>query len=288
MVKKKTTRSIKGQWEKLIKLFRDNTDERTFNTWFSPISLCSYDEQQKVLTLGVPSKYVYEYLEQYQLKLLSMAIQQSFGPSHTLRYRVGKEPIFAEVIDYLKNGNSSSPIHFSIPDARKRIEDGLRYYLGDKYQWLNEYDKIAEWLTDNKGRGLLIAGTSGVGKSLICQRILPVILGSNVPSVSAREMNFRIDELLQEKCIIIDDIGKEDVEVKSYGNRRHPFFELCDAAEKKGILLIITTNLSTNALPEQYHSIYSSSIEERYGKEVLSRLKATTRAIVITHKDMRG
>ena len=101
-------------------------------------------------------------------------------------------------------------------------------------------------------------------------------------------MNTRIDELLTQRCIIIDDLGKEDVEVKNYGNRRHPFFELCDAAEKRGILLIITTNLSTNILPEQYRSIYPDSIEGRYGKEVFSRLRAITRSIAITHDDMRG
>ncbi|CRH85434.1 DNA replication protein [Chlamydia trachomatis] len=289
--KQQSAPTVRDRWTTFMQIFRENVEPHVFEVWFEPIQLLTYDEQDKVIVLSVPNKYVYEYLEECQIKLMRLAINTAFGPGHILKYRIRKEPTFAEVVDYIKRGTpecNNQPIHIAIPDAHKRLEEGLRYYLGDKYQWLDEYDKIADWLTDNKGRGLLIVGTSGVGKSLICQRILPTIFGRNITTVTACEMNTRIDELLTQRCIIIDDLGKEDVEVKNYGNRRHPFFELCDAAEKRGILLIITTNLSTNILPEQYRSIYPDSIEGRYGKEVFSRLRAITRSIAITHDDMRG
>lgn len=286
----KNSKQTNENWEQLMRLFREKTDERTFKTWFEPIRLDSYDAQQKIITLSVPSKYVYKYLEQYQVRFLSWAIGQTFGPSHRLNYRIGQEADFAQVVNYLKNGgfdNHGKPIHITIPNARKRMEDGLRYYLGDEYNWLPDYDRIADWLTDNKGRGLLCVGTSGLGKTLICQRILPAILGHNVVSVTAREMNTHIDDLLKERCVIIDDLGKEDVVLKNYGNRRTPFFELCDAAEKRGILLIITTNLSTTPISEQFRSLFPSSIEERYGKEVISRLRSATRVVRFTGEDMR-
>lgn len=283
--------NVRERCERLMDFFRENTDERTFKTWFEPVRIDEYDERKKMITLCVPSKYVYEYLEQYQVRFLARAIEKVFGQSHRLRYRVVVEADFAQVVDHLKRGGMDScggPIHISIPSAKKRLEDGLRYYIGEQYKWLPAYDRISDWLTDNKGRGLLCVGTSGLGKTIISQRILPVIFGRKVASVTAREMNIRIDDLVKERCVIIDDLGKEDVEVKNYGNRRTPFFELCDAAEKRGILLVITTNLSTTPVGQEFRSLFPSSIEERYGREVVSRLRTTTRVVTFAGEDMRN
>lgn len=282
--------SINECWNRMVQIIRENVDENIFKVWFEPIRFNAYDEQQKLITFGVPSEYVCHYLEQYHLKLLKKAIVEAFDSKHQLRYSICQEADFAQVVDHLKKGGlyaDGQSIHISIPNARQRLEDGLRYFLGNEYTWLPCYERISDWLTDNKGRGLICPGTSGVGKTLICQRILPVLFGRNVVTVTAQEMNTRIDELLKERVVIIDDLGKEDVVVKSYGNRRTPFFELCDAAEKRGLLLIITTNLSTTPVSEQFRSLYPSSIEERYGKEVFSRLRATTRVVTFTGEDMR-
>ena len=97
-------------------------------------------------------------------------------------------------------------------------------------------------------------------------------------------MNSRIDDLLKEKCIIVDDLGKEPVETRTYGNRRTPFFELCNAAEQQGKLLIINTNLSTTPTRD---TRYPTSIKERYGEAVLSRLRATVHVVIFEGKDMR-
>ena len=43
-------------------------------------------------------------------------------------------------------------LHIQIPDAREQLMTGIRYYMGDKAQWLPDYEQIADWLTDNKGR----------------------------------------------------------------------------------------------------------------------------------------
>ena len=72
----------------------------------------------------------------------------------------------------------------------------------------------------------------------------------------------------------IDDIGTED-NLNSYGNKRMPFAELCDAAEKKGKLLILTTNLSIDELTQ------------RYGDRVVDRLIATTKAVPFTGDSLR-
>jgi len=91
---------------------------------------------------------------------------------------------------------------------------------------------------------------------------------------SAQELNQKIDEILKLHIIYIDDIGTED-NLNSYGNKRMPFAELCDAAEKKGKLLILTTNLSIDELTQ------------RYGDRVVDRLIATTKAVPFTGDSLR-
>lgn len=278
------------QWNNATLFIREQLqNDDIYDTWFSGVECEKYDESTNTLTLRVPNAYIYKCLEHFCLRILSQALERAYQPGVHLQYRLAqKEPSFSDVADYLQQFGYRPKVNnrrISIMDARKRMEDGLRYFLGEgKYKWLPAYDRIADWLSDNKGRGLLCIGTSGLGKTLICQRILPVILGSNVPSVTAQEMNTRIDELLKERCVIIDDLGKEDVEIRNYGNRRRPFFELCDAAEKNGTLLIINTNLSTTPVRDPR---YPDSIQARYGNEVLSRLRATTKAVLIEGEDMR-
>ena len=57
-------------------------------------------------------------------------------------------------------------VFIHVPDAKGVLKRGLDYFTG-KGEWLKEYDEIVDWLTDNKGRGLLVYGNCGRGKTLI-------------------------------------------------------------------------------------------------------------------------
>lgn len=174
-------------------------------------------------------------------------------------------------------------VQISIPNAEKRLRGGLQYVVnmksGSNAEW-NEhnYRPIVDWMTDNKGKGLLMFGGCGLGKSVIGMYILPLLIKDVHKKVvnifSAQELNQKIDEILKLHIIYIDDIGTED-NLNSYGNKRMPFAELCDAAEKKGKLLIITTNLSIDELTH------------RYGDRVVDRLIATTKAVPFTGDSLR-
>lgn len=174
-------------------------------------------------------------------------------------------------------------VQISIPNAEKRLRGGLQYVVnmksGCNAEW-NEhnYRPIVDWMTDNKGKGLLMFGGCGLGKSVIGMYILPLLIKDVHKKVvnifSAQELNKKIDEILKLHIIYIDDIGTED-NLNSYGNKRMPFAELCDDAEKKGKLLILTTNLSINELTE------------RYGDRVVDRLIATTKAVPFTGDSLR-
>lgn len=280
-------------WDDCLSMIREKYGEKYghwFDVWFGDVRFERYDPDSHTLLVQVPSKYVYEYLEMNGLKDIRWATHEVFKTDVVLQYRIiAPEPSFDDVAAYLQQYSAydsrKDPCNIRIADARKRMDDGLRYFLPDGHQWLPGYDRVAEWLTDNRGRGLLCIGTPGLGKSLVCQKILPVILGNGgqpIVCVNASELHDRLDELKKERILIIDDLGKEPR--KHFGNIDNSFFELCNNAERTGNLLVITTNLSTTPVTDPR---YPDSIQNRYGLEVLDRLKAITSVAVFKGPSLR-
>ncbi len=75
-------------WQNCLQLIRQNVTEQTYKTWFEPIVFESYDEQQKTVLVQVPSQYVYEYLEQYYVRLMAWALNNCFSAGVRLTYRI--------------------------------------------------------------------------------------------------------------------------------------------------------------------------------------------------------
>lgn len=188
---------------------------------------------------------------------------------------------FKKTIEYLSDtGYKPLPdgISIRIPDAKVNLMNGIRYFRGDNARWMSGYDRIAEWLTDNKRKGLMLTGGCGLGKSLIGMRIIPLLINHYCQLIThtytAVEINTNPDEVLQYKVVYIDDVGTEDVS-NVYGNRRVPFAEIVDATERDGKLLMFSTNLDED------------HIKAKYGERVLDRLRAVTRKITLQGKSMR-
>lgn len=180
----------------------------------------------------------------------------------------------------------SDKVRIRIPNAEKRLRAGLNFFVnhyscGETQHAIwseRNYRPIVDWMADNKGRGLLMTGSCGLGKTLIGKHILPLLIQDScrkiVTVVNAQDLNNRIDEILKLHIIYIDDIGTESIS-KVYGNVRCTFSELCDAAEQRGKLLIVSTNLSV------------SELEEKYGERTVDRLKAITKYVPFTGSSLR-
>ena len=130
----------------------------------------------------------------------------------------------------------------------------------DKIKFLPEYDKVIEWLTDNRSKGLIMGGANGRGKSLIGEYVIPSILrhviGKVVNCYKSTEINQNLDVIKTKKYVYIDDMGVEDKK-SDYGSVRWAIPEIIDNAEKFGKLLIISTNLSSKDIAEKYgHRTY--------------------------------
>ena len=189
-------------------------------------------------------------------------------------------------------------VHIQIPDAKEHLLGGLRYFVGEKAQWLPCYDEIADWLTDNQGKGLLCVGEWGVGKTLICCKILPIIIRTYarkvMPAYPAIDINSHAREVMSCKLAVIDDIGTEP-EAVDFGEKHLFFSEIVANAERKSNLLVITTNLRINVnrskdgseIINQNTGKPYPSIEAIYGMRTLDRLKAITKMVVFRGKSFR-
>lgn len=75
--------------------------------------------------------------------------------------------------------------------------------------------------------------------------------------------------------IVIDDIGIEGL-YNDFGNPHIVFSEIVDAIEKRGVLLIATSNLTID------------EIKVKYGIRTYDRLRAHMNLVVIKEKSLRG
>ena len=75
-------------WDKCLALIKEHVSEQQYKTWFSPIVFESFSDKDKTLLVQVPSPYVYEYLEEYYIDLLSRVLSKCFGAGVRLTYRI--------------------------------------------------------------------------------------------------------------------------------------------------------------------------------------------------------
>ena len=80
--------SPKALWDNSLLLIKNRVTEQQYNTWFKPIVFESYKPSTKTLLVQVPSPFVYEYLEQNFVDLLSKVLHRNFGEGIRLTYRV--------------------------------------------------------------------------------------------------------------------------------------------------------------------------------------------------------
>ncbi len=73
-------------WSSCLHTIQKNVNAQSFKTWFEPIKPVRLD--QGVLTIQVPNKFFYEWLEDNYVALLRMSIHQELGERGRLEYQV--------------------------------------------------------------------------------------------------------------------------------------------------------------------------------------------------------
>ena len=193
---------------------------------------------------------------------------------------------YKDVISQMRIENSPIPtkrFQFSIPNAKEELQNALKAVgeaMGENLKWLPEYDKIAEWMTDNKGKGILMYGVVGRGKSIMLRYVIPMIFRAKltriVTIVDCANQKLNIDEITQRKIIALDDIGAEPSQRKDYGTDRNVVIEaITKAQDNTDTMIIATTNLS------------ATELRERYGERIFDRIVYLCCRVPFNGKSMR-
>lgn len=189
-------------WNNCLSTIRQHVNGQSFKTWFEPIRPVNL--QEKALTIQVPNRFFYEWLEEHYVGLLKMTIRKELGENAQLLYQIvngtrnGQDRQNAkqqEVVSptvksaysdptpgfspgQVDTGNIKNP--FIIPGIKKPTIDPQ---LNDKYTFYtfiegdcNQLARSAGLaIADRPGKNafnpLIIYGDVGLGKTHLAQAI---------------------------------------------------------------------------------------------------------------------
>ena len=185
-------------WRNCLSFIKDNIQSQAYKTWFEPIIAVKLSENS--LSIQVPSKFFYEWLEEHYVKILKVALTKELGDQAKLVYIIkmentyGNKQPFTEKIPSinrtaiksqqadipLKNKNPELKNPFIIPGIRNvKIESQLNptytfdnFLEGDS----NRLARNAGIAVANKPGGtsfnpLLVFGGVGLGKTHLAHAI---------------------------------------------------------------------------------------------------------------------
>ena len=183
--------SPKALWDNSLLLIKDSVTEQQYNTWFKPIVFESYKPSTKTLLVQVPSPFVYEYLEQNFVDLLSKVLHRNFGEGIRLTYRVvtDKEhklshdieayPDDAEMAKQTRECAQQTAAQPAAPQQQEDIDTQLdpkltfnNYMEGDSNKLPRSVGlSIAEHPNTTQFNPMFIYGPSGSGKTHLVNAI---------------------------------------------------------------------------------------------------------------------
>lgn len=158
-------------------------------------------------------------------------------------------------IEILKKGVKKE---FIIDETNKSVINYLYNYLSGSDKFTGDFNK-----------GILLAGSIGVGKTLIMNVFCDIIDNLTTKNITRTHAK-RIPELLKSKeagffdkrPMFIDDLGREPKEVTHFGTQALPLIDLMSIRYDTGAITLATTNFNGAKLTEFYgEAIYDRFIE---------------------------
>lgn len=163
----------------------------------------------------------------------------------------------------------------------------------ERYEHLPEYEQIVDWMHNTGGKGLLMMGDCGRGKSIIATCVIPVLLKMQSKggyAVHAEDFDKpypfatstegcdpkakNIDYLAHTSFPIIDELGVEP-RCNNFGERFEGFNRIINNAERYLKPVFITTNLT------------KLELLDRYGERTIDRLMHLCRIVEFKGDSLR-
>ena len=259
-------------WNRCLNFIKDNVPEKQFKIWFEPIVPLKYENQ--ALTIGVPSPFFYEYLEEKFVDLLRTAIYKEIGEGTELMYSVLTDKANHISVNIEGSKRSSAlPNQTPIHNANKApnplqasAPQDLDPHLNPNYNFenfikgdSNEFSRtVAETVAQNPARTfnpLFLYGPSGVGKThlinAIGTRIKELYPEKRVLYVSAHLFQVQYTDSVRTNhfndfisfyqtidVLIIDDIQ----EFAGVTKTQNTFFHIFNHLHQNGKQLILTSD----------------------------------------------
>jgi len=114
--------SLETVWNNCLEFIKDNIQEQAYKTWFEPIQPVKLDDN--VLSIQVPSKFFYEWLEEHYVKLLKMALTKELGKDAKLVYVIRMENSFGST----KSFTEKIPSEYKPKMDSQKIESSSAYF----------------------------------------------------------------------------------------------------------------------------------------------------------------
>ena len=185
-------------WRNCLSFIKDNIQPQAFKTWFEPIAAVKLADNS--LSIQVPSKFIYEWLEEHYVKILKVALTKELGENAKLVYIIkmentyGNKQPFTEKIPSSNRGTIKSqqadiPLKNKSPELKNPfIIPGIRNVkvesqLNPTYTFENFLEGDSNRLARNAGiavsnkpggtsfNPLLIFGGVGLGKTHLAHAI---------------------------------------------------------------------------------------------------------------------
>ena len=80
-------------WNNCLNFIKDNIQPQAYKTWFEPIAAVKLTDN--ALSIQVPSKFFYEWLEEHYVKILKVALTKELGENAKLVYIIKMENTMA-------------------------------------------------------------------------------------------------------------------------------------------------------------------------------------------------
>ena len=114
--------SLQPVWNNCLEFIKDNIQEQAYKTWFEPIQPVKLDDN--ILSIQVPSKFFYEWLEEHYVKLLKMALTKELGKDAKLVYVIRMENSFGST----KSFTEKIPSEYKPKMQSQKIESSSAYF----------------------------------------------------------------------------------------------------------------------------------------------------------------
>ena len=253
-------------WEKCLEVIRKQVPTQSFKTWFAPIKPIKLKDH--VLTIQVPNKFFYEWLEENYIEVLGGAIRAEIGQKATLEYQILVENhkkvsrVDSSSEEEQSSSNMMNP--FIIPGI-KRIK--IEPQLISKYRFTNYIEGECNKLARSVGLEIVkrpgvtsfnpffIYGDTGLGKTHLAHAIGNEIMekdpSKQVLYVNVERFTNQVIQALKQNTIndflnfyqMVDVLIVDDIQFLAKKEKtQEVFFNIFNQLHQSGKQIILTSD----------------------------------------------